>query len=874
MEGWGWKTVHDPVQLPQVIEQWTLSITTGEPFEMRFPLKGADGTFRPFLTRAQPMRDASGAVVRWFGVNSDISDQLSAEASLRAERDRSTGIIDVMSEGLVLLDREFCVLEINTEGLRVDGRARDAIVGRSHWDAWPGTEHSEQAKLYRRVMAERISLSTEVHHTWEDGHDAWVEIRAFPHLEGIAIFYREISDRKRAELALRDSEAFTRLLLNSTSEAFYAVDTEGRTTLCNDAFLRTMGFQSREAVLGRKLHNVIHHSHQDGSRYPSHDCPIYRAAAHGMRAVVDNEVFFRIDGAAVPVEYKAEPIVRNGKLQGAICTFTDITDRLKSKKTEALFIALKDRLHLLSSPTEIIKVTVEMLGQHLGVSRVGFGKMESDDQTITYEIDYADGVNHLIGKFPVDSFGRANIASLRGGETTVYADLTMDPRTQDADWSMIETRSAMAVPLVRENRLKAVLYLNHYDIREWTTAEIALVQDVAARTWDALERAYAEENLRKLAASLSEANHRKTEFLATLAHELRNPLAPIRTGLELMRIGEDKPETVKRVRIMMERQIGNMVHLIDDLLDIARISSGKIELKREIVTLRQIVTSAVETSMPVIESNRHHLDVDLPTEDLMLNGDSVRLTQVLSNLLTNAAKYTPSNGKLNLVGVRENDEVVISISDNGIGIAEKSLTGVFEMFSQVKSNVERSQGGLGIGLSLVHRLVEMHDGTVRATSPGIGQGSTFIVRLPHANTNSVQPFMSGATQSVIERSSKKLEILVADDNEDAADMLASLLRIAGHEVRLANDGHHAVRSALANRPDIAIIDIGMPGLNGHEVAKAFRKIPEMQKVVLVALTGWGSAEDLMATKDAGFDHHLTKPVQIEKIGAILAMLQR
>lgn len=873
MEGWGWQTVHDPAQLPYVVERWTHSIATGEPFEMTFPLKGADGKFRPFLTRVQPMRDASGAVVRWFGVNSDISDQLAAEESLRAERDRSTGIVNAMSEGLVLLDREFRVLDINAEGLRADGRARDAIVGKLHWDVWSGTEHSEQAKLYKRVMAERISLSIEVHFTWEDGHDSWMDVRAFPHLEGIAIFFRDISDRKRAEMALRHSESFTRLLLDSTSEAFYSVDTAGQTTLCNDAFLRILGFESREEVLGRKLHDVIHHSHQDGSRYPSHDCPIYCAAAHGIRAVVDNEVFFRIDGVAVPVEYRAEPIVQNGQLQGAICTFTDITDRLKSEKTKALFVALKDRLLLLSSPTEIIKVTVEMLGQHLGVTRVGFGKMELDDQTITYEIDYADGVDHLIGKFPVDSFGRANIAALREGQTTAYADLTIDPRTQDADWSVIETRSAMAVPLIRENRLKAVLYLNHRDIREWTTAEIALVQDVAARTWDALERAYAEESLRKIAASLSEANHRKTEFLATLAHELRNPLAPIRTGLELMRIGEDKPETVKRVRIMMERQIGNMVHLIDDLLDIARISSGKIELKREIVAIRQIVTGAVETSMPVIESNRHQLRVDLPAEELLLNADSVRLTQVLSNLLTNAAKYTPINGKLNLVVARENDEVVISVSDNGIGIAEESLADVFEMFAQVKSHIEKSQGGLGIGLSLVRRLVEMHDGTALATSPGIGQGSTFVVRLPLANID-LHPPITGHTQPVADGSTRRLEILVADDNQDAADMLATLLQIAGHEVRLAKDGHHTVRSALANRPDIAIIDIGMPGLNGHEVAKALRKIPEMQKTVLVALTGWGSAEDLMTAKNAGFDHHLTKPVQIEKIEAILARLQR
>ena len=332
MEGWGWQSVHDPDLLPSVLESWTASLATGEPFEMTFPLKGADGRFRPFLTRVQPMRDASGEVARWFGVNTEISDQVAAEAALRCERDRSRGVLEGMAEAFMLLDRDFRVLDVNNEGLRLKQRPRSAILGESHWRAWPGSEQGDIGSLYRQVMASGAPGATEFHHRGADGEEAWIEVRAYPHPEGLAVFHRDISGRKRAETQLRASEAFTRLLLNSTSEAFYSLDTDGVTTLCNQAFLDVLGFARMEDVVGRKLHDVIHHSHPDGSHYATQDCPIYRAARLGTAGHVTDEVFFRQDGTTVPVEYRAEPILRDGKLVGAICTFADITERRRAEE--------------------------------------------------------------------------------------------------------------------------------------------------------------------------------------------------------------------------------------------------------------------------------------------------------------------------------------------------------------------------------------------------------------------------------------------------------------------------------------------------------------------------------------------------------------
>ena len=387
---------------------------------------------------------------------------------------------------------------------------------------------------------------------------------------------------------------------------------------------------------------------------------------------------------------------------------------------------------------------------------------------------------------------------------------------------------------------------------------------------DITERRSAEENLRRLAAELAESDRRKTEFLATLAHELRNPLAPISNGLQLMRADGSDAQVKERARNMMERQLRHLVRLVDDLLDIARISSGKVELKKERVELDTVLGSAVESSMPLMTSAGHTLDVRMPPEGLQVVADGTRLAQIVSNLLNNAVKYTPDGGRIEMAARREGDDVLISVTDSGIGIGQDALPLVFEMFTQVGRNRDRSQGGLGIGLALVRRLVELHGGSVTAESAGIGLGSTFTVRLPLAQgltAAAPEPQAPGSAAAA-----HMFRVLVVDDNVDAAESLAALLEIEGHVTRVAHEGDQAVALAREFRPEIVFLDIGMPGKDGYEVARELRRDPQTRDTLLVALTGWGAQDDRARSRSAGFDHHLTKPASLNAVVDLLAKM--
>jgi signal transduction histidine kinase len=369
------------------------------------------------------------------------------------------------------------------------------------------------------------------------------------------------------------------------------------------------------------------------------------------------------------------------------------------------------------------------------------------------------------------------------------------------------------------------------------------------------------------AEALKDADRRKDEFLATLAHELRNPLAPLRHGLDILRKNPDS-ENASEIRDMMDRQLRHLVRLIDDLMDVSRVSQGKIELRNETIEVSAIIDSAVEASRPSIDGADHIFELVIPTEKLWIEADPTRLSQVVSNLLNNAAKYTPSGGKIKLEVTSTATEAVIQVSDNGVGIPADLQGDVFQLFAQVGEHRDQSQGGLGIGLALVKQLLDLHQGSVAVESRGAGQGSVFTVRLPLVAAP--EPRLGSGTAVAEAARSAPLKVLIVDDNALIADTLGWMLEEIGHEYSLAYDGPSALETAKHYQPDAILMDIGLPVMDGYDVCRAFRQDERFKTTPIIAQTGWGQQKDKAMAADAGFDHHLTKPIMIDDLAKLLS----
>ena len=386
---------------------------------------------------------------------------------------------------------------------------------------------------------------------------------------------------------------------------------------------------------------------------------------------------------------------------------------------------------------------------------------------------------------------------------------------------------------------------------------------------DITERSRLERQTHEQAEALAELHQRKDEFLAMLSHELRNPLSAIFNALHILRLQDTENPIQQKAKIVMERQVGQLAHLIDDLLEVSRVITGRIQLHQERLEMRGIVERAIESARPLIDRCKHELSVSLPAEPIWLQGDPTRLEQVVVNLLNNAAKYTDEGGHIRLTVQQEGGEVVLRVRDTGVGIAPELLPRIFDLFTQADRTLDRSQGGLGIGLSLVQKLVELHGGTVEAHSAGLGQGSEFIVRLPALSParESIAPIETAKQPAQTSR------VLVVDDNMDVADMLVMMLQMFGHEVQAAYSGQTALETAVEYQPDFVLLDIGLPDMNGYEVARRLRQQPQTKDVRLIAMTGYGQDSDRQLSQEAGFDLHLVKPVDPKKLQDLLATRQ-
>ena len=672
---------------------------------------------------------------------------------------------------------------------------------------------------------------------------------------------------RAAERRASQERAFLAAVLEAIEDGVVACDAEGRLTLFNRATRIFHGLPPDIAPIqaGAEMHLY----REDGQTLlVKSEIPLFRALA-GEQVRDARMVIAPRRGAARTVVTSGRPLYDDdGQKLGAVVSMHDVTAVREAELAREAAVREQARREEAEAAAEAINASNERLRISEERYRTLFDSIDEgfclidvlfDDAGVPFDFRFLE-VNPAFSK----QSGLDDAVGKRMSELV--------PENEAHWFSHFANVARTGHPIRLNNEVKALgRWLDVYAARlggDDSRTVALLVNDIT-------DRKRANDDLRTLAEELAESDRRKTEFLATLAHELRNPLAPLASGLQVMKLSAAEPVVVERTRSMMERQVNHMVHLVDDLLDIARITTGKVDLKTERVDLQTIIASAVETSMPLIEAGRHELVVDVRDEVMLLEVDFTRVAQVVSNLLNNAAKYTPAGGRIGLAAHREGNEVVITVSDTGIGIPPAALPTVFEMFTQVGRNMERAQGGLGIGLSLVRRLVELHGGTVSAASGGVGRGSTFTVRLPLlAGAPVSQAAPVAAPHGVDAFPDSGLRVLVVDDNIDAADTLSALLEMSGHAIRVANDGYQAIDAASAFLPQVVFLDIGLPGMNGYEVARKLREIPGMESSILVALTGWGTREDRKRSSEAGFDHHLTKPADLHAVESLLAGLAR
>ena len=671
----------------------------------------------------------------------------------------------------------------------------------------------------------------------------------------------EFVERHRAQEALRHQSRFTETVLSSIPDFVYAFDREHRFAYVNQAMQALLG-QPFERIVGRTLAEL---------GYPpdlAEPLDRHLDAIFATGCTVEDEVLFASPAGVEGFhQFRWGPMpLDDGSVDLVVGVSRDTTERHRleerlreSEERTAFLLRLSDSLRPLDDAGAIEETCARLVGEHLRLNRALIGEFVGGE--VVVKRDWVDGVASMAGRYPVSDVTRIMMACYERGEAFVARDLANDVRMDAQEreiWAPGGIGALVSVGLLGNGRVTANFCAQSLAPRAWSEAQVSLVREAPERAWAAMERARAEQ-------ALKDADQRKDEFLATLAHELRNPLAPISNAVHLLRRPDGRRVTDRLMEIV-ERQVRQIVKLVDDLMEISRITRGKIELDRQPVALAAAVRDAVENSRPLVERARHQLAVDLPPEPLLIDADSVRLTQILTNLINNAAKYTDAGGRIWLSAERDGAEVAIHVRDNGLGIARDQLTRVFDMFAQAQQPGEISgSDGLGIGLAIVRKLVEMHGGTVEAYSAGPLQGSEFVVRLP---------LLDGAdaagAQATLERGKLAgLRILVVDDNRDAADTLALLLESHGATVLAVYDGSAAL-AALEHFPAQALLlDLGMPDMDGFELARRIRRDTRLAGLRIVALTGWGQQADRERTRSAGFDHHLTKPVDFNALEAWL-----
>jgi PAS domain S-box-containing protein len=912
----------------------------GQILEAEYRMRHADGTWHWFANREIVfMRDPGGAPRQVLGVTADITARKRAQEAVRESEERFR----------LMADSAPVMIWVNgPEGCQFVNRAYTDFVGVSEgellgagWACFAHPEdHDAYVQAYTKAAAARAPFAAEVRFRRHDGEYRWLRSQGVPrftpageylgHVGGCV----DITDRKHAEEALRAGEERLRLALDAGRTGIWDWDVRNNRMIWSERLYELFGVKPGE--IGTRAEDFTKLAHpedlgrvNEAIRRALQQREPYQLEFRVVRP--DGEVRWHATSGRVLYDDAGRPV----RMLGATI---DITDRKRAEERFRFLAEFGATLAAAGLEHETAlraaaRLVVPTLGDYCIIHLAG----DDGDIRQVAEAHVDPTKEELLRQIPHVYRPLANPRSripevIRTGEpdfvpeppTEIAESFTPDPEPRRI-FRALGPKSWMTVPLAARGRNLGCLSLVYSDSgRRYREDDLHFAAELARRAALAVDNA-------RLYAEVREADRRKDEFLAVLAHELRNPLAPVRNSLEILRRAGQDPAVLGEALEVMERQLGHLIRLVDDLLDVSRITKGKIVLNKKPVELATVVRSAVEASQPLVDSKGHHLSVTLPTLPVWLDADLTRLAQVVSNLLNNSARYTPPGGRIELsadvigggrpdkeihgppdkdtrahddtvlgtqsppsstsvAGLaalpasvlphapagegRPGGEVVIRVRDNGVGIPSEMLPVVFDMFAQADRPLERSQGGLGIGLTLVKRLVEMHGGAVEARSDGPGQGSEFIVRLPalsvgEGNAPRAEAGVLWEEQPAAAAGQGK-HVLIVDDNHDAADSLAAMLRLMGCGVRVAYDGPTALEMARHSPPELMVVDLAMPTVDGYEVARRARQAPELSGVVLVALTGWGQPEDRRRSADAGFDHHLTKPADPRALEAILA----
>ncbi|MCA9055101.1 MAG: PAS domain-containing protein, partial [Planctomycetaceae bacterium] len=1013
MQGWGWQSVHDPDELPNVLTTIKHSFASGEPWEHTFPLRRHDGVFRWHLTRMLPVRDDAGRIVLWFGTNTDITEQREATQALRRSEAFARGVVNSSPDCLKVLDMEGRLQWMNDAGRQLMQVCDfDSLKG-SDWAAFwddSGVRDDVQQALSKARRGEsgrfRGACPT------LRGEPRWWDVAISPipgpddHPEQLLVVSRDISKQREAEEQIRRSEANLRRVIDSMFAFVGILSPDGTLIEVNRVPVDAAGI-TREDVIGQSFWECHWWSHHPEVAQRLQDA-IGQAAA-GEMVRYDTDIRLR-DAALVTIDLQLQPVFDGADLLFVIASGVEITDRKRAEEElsasqeflRSALDALSSHIAVLDSDGTIIAVNQAWsdFAVENGWDATGFGVgqnylsacqlatpadaedageaatgvaavLRGDTDTFTFEYPCHSPTEYRWFLMRVNRFGgpgparavvsHENITDRMLSEQSTLrwsdqlqalaeisvslaaaseVDTVLDAVTKRACrlveaheaetlWSSDQDRSAtrrrtscafekplwlqstwddsdpihaevrrtnqpvrlateewsqrsvkdgrpaveadycggcLAAPLTdRDGRNIGLIQVCGKLSGEFNEDDEAILVQLAQMASVALERARLYEEIRL-------ANLRKDEFLALLAHELRNPLSALTNGAQLIVLHPQDSSQVAETADLILRQCFQLKQLVDDLLDVSRISRGKISLERRPVNLRNVVGSAVETARPVIQSAQHELSLQLCDDDPYVEGDDVRLAQVISNLLINAAKYTPGGGKIDLNLKLSGQSAIIAVRDNGIGIPADKLESIFELFTQVDTSHARSQGGLGIGLTLAQTLVQLHNGHLQVASDGEGQGSTFTVELPLLQQDEVpRSGSTGSREAVQELPSYR--ILAVDDNRAAVHLLSRLLQSLKQDVHTAADGEAALVEIREFEPDVVISDIAMPGMTGYELAHRIREQPNGRSIVLVALTGYGQESDRQAAAAAGFDRHLTKPVSMDQLTDLLCSLE-